>query len=106
MAVAFDVRKIERCGITLDLNVFAARCGDRPLGLTAREFDLLKVLVEEHDRVLPRREIPVRVWSNAESKSRVVGTYVSRLRRKLTEAGHPGIRAVHMRGYRLMSPAD
>jgi hypothetical protein len=28
------------------------------------------------------------------------------LRRKLTDAGHPGIRAVHMRGYRLLDPTE
>ena len=106
MTVAFDVRRIAECGVVLDLKVFAAWYGDRPLDLTAREFDLLRVLVEERDRVVPRREIHVSVWSGRESKSRVVDTYVSRLRRKLTEAGHPGIRAVHMRGYRLISPAD
>ncbi|MBI4220122.1 MAG: winged helix-turn-helix transcriptional regulator, partial [Chloroflexi bacterium] len=96
-------RKLAQCGITLDLNVYAAWCGARLLELTAREFDLLKVLIEENDRVISRREIHARVWSNGESNARVVDTYVSRLRRKLTDAGHPGIRAVHMRGYRLMS---
>lgn len=98
--------RISECGVTLDLNLYAAWCGPRPLELTAREFDLLKVLVEEHDRVMPRAELHGRVWSVAESKARVVDTYVSRLRRKLTGAGHPGIRSVHMRGYRLLSPAD
>jgi DNA-binding response OmpR family regulator len=111
MATLSDVRprtapRVARCGVTLDFNVFGASFGDRPLELTAREFDLLRVLVEQHDRVLSRREIHVRVWSNEGSKSRVVDTYVSRLRRKLTDAGHPGIRAVHMRGYRLLDPAE
>ena len=98
--------KIAECGVTLDLNLYAAWCASTPLELTAREFDLLKVLVEQHDRVVPRRELHGRVWPEGESKARVVDTYVSRLRRKLTDAGHPGIRAVHMRGYRLLSPAD
>jgi DNA-binding response OmpR family regulator len=97
-------RKLAQCGITLDLNVYAAWCGARLLELTAREFDLLRMLIEENDRVVPRREIHGRVWSTGESNARVVDTYVSRLRRKLTDAGHPGIRAVHMRGYRLMNP--
>jgi DNA-binding response OmpR family regulator len=106
MTVLVDSRKIVRCGVALDMNDFSAWCDDRPLDLTAREFDLLRVLVESHDRVVSRREIHVRVWSNGESKSRVVDTYVSRLRRKLTTVGHPGIRAVHMRGYRLISPTE
>ncbi|MDO8631297.1 MAG: winged helix-turn-helix domain-containing protein [Phycisphaerales bacterium] len=97
---------ITQCGITLNLKVYSARCGARSLELTAREFDLLRMLVEENDRVVPRREIHAMVWSNGESNARVVDTYVSRLRRKLTDAGHPGIRAVHMRGYRLISPDD
>lgn len=94
------------CGVTLDLDVYGAWHGPTPLALTAREFDLLKVLVEESGRVVPRRELHTKVWSSTDSKSRVVDTYVSRLRRKLNAAGHPGIRSIHMRGYRLLSPVD
>ncbi|MBI4220998.1 MAG: winged helix-turn-helix transcriptional regulator [Chloroflexi bacterium] len=99
-------RIVSECGVRLDLGLFTAVCGAMSLDLTAREFDLLRVLLEVHGRVISRAELHQRVWRAGDSKARVVDTYISRLRRKLTAAGHPGIRSTHMRGYRILNPAD
>ncbi|MBI4306575.1 MAG: winged helix-turn-helix transcriptional regulator [Chloroflexi bacterium] len=99
-------RSLSECGIHLDLDLFTVGFGKTTLELTARELDLLRVLLEEHVRVISRRELHDRIWGAGDSKARVVDTYISRLRRKLTTAGHPGIRSIYMRGYRLLNPAD
>ncbi|MBM3958389.1 MAG: hypothetical protein FJ314_01265 [SAR202 cluster bacterium] len=49
---------------------------------------------------------PSRVWASADSRARVVDTCISRSRRKLNDAGHPGICSLHMGGYWLLSPRD
>ena len=75
-----------------------------PLKLTRREADLLTAFMDDPDRVLTRRELHARVWDRLDTTFRVVDAYVSRLRTKLRNAGHPGIGSVRMRGYLMLSP--
>jgi DNA-binding response OmpR family regulator len=78
--------------------------GDRTLYLTARELQLLTVLVEREGRVVSREELYREVWRQPYRKSdRSVDVYVARLRQKLSEA-MPGRRLIHTHfgfGYRL-----
>jgi len=53
---------------------------------------------------LSRGELHARVWGRLDTTYRVVDVYVSRLRTKLREAGHPGIGSIRMRGYLILSP--
>ncbi len=96
----------EAAGIRLDTNVRIAYVGDGPLRLTRRETDLLAAFLNEPDRVLSRQELHARVWGSLNTTFRVVDAYVSRLRAKLQNAGHPGIGTVRMRGYLMLSPGS
>ncbi|MEX0763184.1 MAG: winged helix-turn-helix domain-containing protein [Dehalococcoidia bacterium] len=96
----------EHALITLNHDLFVAECNGDRLELTAREFDLLALLIREQHRVLPREELHRRVWNTGGSGLRVVDTYVSRLRTKLKMAGHPGIAVLRKRGYRLLGADD
>jgi DNA-binding response OmpR family regulator len=74
-----------------------------PVDLTAKEFDLLKALVEARGRVLSRADLLDRVWGYDRAsgiETRTVDLHVSQLRRKL---GHAGQRIVTVKsaGYRL-----
>ena len=89
--------------LTIDLERFEARYRGTHLDLTAKEFDLLKFLTSEHRRVVSREELPIEVWAGSSNKSRVVDTFVSRLRVKLRQVGHPGIDSVRKRGYHLLA---
>ena len=91
--------------LRLNHDLFVAECNGMLVDLTAREFDLLKVLTKESHRVVSREELHSRVWSSGDAGLRVVDTYVSRVRGKLKAAGHPGIAVLRKRGYRLLGMA-
>ncbi|MEV4624700.1 response regulator transcription factor [Micromonospora sp. NPDC049523] len=67
------------------------------VALSAREFELLRVLAARPSAVHPRTELRRRVFDEAAAAS-IVDTYVYYLRRKL---GRAVIRTVHGLGYRL-----
>ena len=72
--------------LALDVQARAARRGARDLELSAREADLLELLLRNRNRVVSRELALERVWGGAESASlNVVDRYVSYLRRKLGE---------------------
>ncbi|MBX7266623.1 response regulator transcription factor [Micromonospora sp. Llam7] len=67
------------------------------IALSAREFELLRVLAARPNIVHPRGELHRRVFHEAAAAS-IVDTYVYYLRRKL---GRAVVRTVHRFGYRL-----
>ncbi|MFL2803410.1 MAG: winged helix-turn-helix domain-containing protein [Dehalococcoidia bacterium] len=75
---------------------------DSVLNLRPKEYDLLKVLIENTDKVLSKSDLIRQIWPDKDVRSRVVDTNISRLRTKLKESGHPGILVVNKRGYRLI----
>jgi two-component system response regulator MprA len=79
------------------------RRGDREIGLTAREYDLLEFFARHAGQVLRKEAIFENVWGyDFEVESDAVKVYVSYLRKKLNAAGEPDlIRAVRGVGYML-----
>jgi two-component system response regulator MprA len=74
--------------VQLDLRSRAGRRGARDLELSAREADLLELLLRNPRRVVSRELALERVWGSGTAFSlNVVDRYVSRLRRKLGEPG-------------------
>ena len=71
--------------------------GGERVALSAREFELLRVLAARPNAVHSRAELRSRVFDEAAAAS-IVDTYVYYLRRKL---GRPVVRTVHGLGYRL-----
>lgn len=67
---------------------------DRPIQLTAREFDLLEYLARNPRRVLSRDQILDRVWHDTlDAGTNVVDVYIGYLRRKVDLPGEP--RLIH-----------
>jgi len=93
--------------LTLDLNARTATCGERPLSLTPREFDLLAYLMQHPRRAISRLQIYREVWGHDfDHGTSLLEVYISYLRRKLQEAGCPGyIATVRGVGYRY-EPAE
>lgn len=87
--------------LLIDRRLYEVWFAGNRIPLTATEYDLLELLHREHERVLARSEILEQVWGDGDQGLRVVDTYVSRLRTKLREVGHPGVLSVRKRGYRL-----
>jgi DNA-binding response OmpR family regulator len=88
--------------LTADFEAVLVTVDGEPVHLTRREFDLLKFLVENRNRVLSRDRLLSRVWGYAQTvETRSVDVHVGRLRAKLLAAG-PQIETVVGLGYRFV----
>lgn len=77
------------CGdVTLDGEKRMVFAGGKPVELTYKEFELLKLLMKNHGIVISRDVIMERVWdSSFEGESRTIDVHVRTLRQKLGESG-------------------
>lgn len=81
-----------QCG---DLHLSIARhrvtLGDRPVQLSRKEFDLLRLLVENQDRVVTHRQIISRLWGDSHLEdTHYLRILVKKLRNKLgDDSGNP-----------------
>lgn len=72
--------------IILDLGKIEARVKDKPLELTAKEFELLKTLIQANGRVLSRDYLLDTIWGfdqAMEIQTRTVDVHIRTLRKKL-----------------------
>ncbi|GAA1611711.1 response regulator transcription factor [Leucobacter chromiireducens] len=85
--------------VTLDVRARRVTVGERAADLTAREFDLLEVLLQHPGQVLTRDQLIGHVWGfDFDPASNVVDVYVRALRGKI---GADRIETVRGAGYRL-----
>ena len=88
--------------LVADFDAVSVSVDGDPIRLTRREFDLLRCLVENRNRVLTRDRLLVRVWGYDQSiETRSVDVHVGRLRSKLGTAGRQ-IETVVGLGYRFV----
>ena len=79
--------------------------GGEEISLTVTEFELLRYLMRNHKRAIPRAEILDRVWNYSfGGRSSVVDLYISYLRRKIDTDREPMIHTVRGVGYLLRPP--
>ena len=77
------------------------------LDLTATEFNLLRYMLENARRVLPKGDILDHVWSyDFDGDPNIVETYVSYLRKKVDCFDPPLIHTIRGVGYSLRLPRD
>ena len=70
--------------MTVNFSGYSAHDSTGELEVTARELDLLKLLVEHQGLVLSRTQILDAVWGeSSEVLDRLVDTYIKNLRKKL-----------------------
>ena len=85
-----------------DFDAVAVTVDGEPIRLTRREFELLRCLVENRNRVLSRDRLLERVWGYEQFiETRSVDVHVGRLRSKLGSAGRQ-IETVVGLGYRFV----
>jgi DNA-binding response OmpR family regulator len=88
-----------------DFEAVSVAVEGEPIRLTRREFELLKFLVENRNRVLSRNRLLERVWGyDHYVETRSVDVHVGRLRQKLRSVG-PQIETVVGLGYRFVERA-
>ena len=75
--------------LRLDSQTYEVHYNDQLIELTAKEFDLLKYLIEHPQQVLTHRQILDAVWQGTLLKkdSNILQVYIRGLRRKLETAG-------------------
>jgi DNA-binding response OmpR family regulator len=94
---------VKLAAVVLDLEAREARRGERPLRLTAKEFDLLLYFAERPDRVLSREQLLEGVWGEEYTGTgRTVDNFVRSLRTKVEDdpARPRHLVTVHGVGYR------
>ena len=95
-------------GIEMDLDRFAVTMRGEPVSLTAKEFQLLKALLEAEGRVASREFLFETVWGHdrrTEVDSRTIDVHIRSLRNKLSPEGRL-IHTVRNVGYRLGTVPD
>lgn len=89
--------------VYIDLVARVVRVGGVELELSRTEYDLISVLAENAGRIMTRRSLLDSVWGDWFGDDHVIDVSVSRLRRKLADAGvAPGLITTHRGlGYRF-----
>jgi DNA-binding response OmpR family regulator len=108
-AVMRRVHAEHRCSVMnagslrVDVRTRQVWVAETEIDLPAREFELLRVLITDPDRVFTRRELLQNVWGLGDwARTRTLDSHASRLRRRLNVAGESFVRNVWGVGYRLM----
>jgi DNA-binding response OmpR family regulator len=92
--------------IVVDFDAISVTVSGSPVRLTRREFELLRFLVENRNRVLSRDRLLERVWGlDRQVETRSVDVHVGRLRGKLGPAGRQ-IETVIGMGYRFVETPE
>jgi two-component system copper resistance phosphate regulon response regulator CusR len=88
--------------LRMDLGRRLVELAGRRIETSAREFDLLRTLVEADGAVLSRAELLHRIWAmEFDPGTNVVEVLVARLRQKLGKQGRASIETVPGAGYRF-----
>lgn len=87
----------------LDLSSCTLICGENSVRLSAKEFDIMRFLLQSKDAVLSKEVILAKVWGyDSNAVENHVEVYVGFLRKKLATIGsNVRIEAVRRLGYRL-----
>ncbi len=87
----------------LDLDTCNLICGEHKVRLSAREYDVMRFLLQSRERILPKEMILARVWGyDSNAVENHVEVYVGFLRKKLKSIGsNVRIEAIRRLGYHL-----
>ena len=92
--------------LVLDGDSHEVRRGSNDIALTTTEFELLRFMMRNANKVLSKAQILDRVWSyDFGGRSNIVELYVSYLRKKIDNGRAPMIHTLRGAGY-VFKPAD
>ncbi len=98
----WDRESVSHVGtLEIDSRAYRATAGGRPLTLTVREFELLRLLVLNADRVVTRDQIRQDVWRATDDvvSANTIAVHIRRIRARLESAAQ--LTSVRGVGYRL-----
>jgi len=101
--VSRDTVLLEVGGLRMDVVLRRVTRLGQAVALSPREFDVLRVLMQEPSRVFSRTELCERVWQrDYEYDTRTVEIFITRLRKKLEYGPEPSmIQTIRGVGYTL-----
>ena len=89
-------------GVVLDAEAYEVTVNGEPVELTAKEFDIVKLLIKSPGRVYSRDKLVSRVWDEEfEGDVRVVDSHIARIRTKLGDWGAAHLVTVYGTGYKI-----
>ena len=91
-------------GITMDLDAHTVKLGEDELNLSITEFNLLKLFMQNPDKLLSREQILNHVWGrNSFVELRTVDVHILRLRKSLKKFNqHKKLKTVRGAGYKFI----
>ena len=103
-----DVNEITFGKTSLDLDSATLRCGEHSIRLSAKEFEIMRFLLQEGGRNLSKEMILSKVWGyDSDAVENHVEVYIGFLRKKLTAIGSDiRIESVRRLGYHLEAEHD
>jgi len=95
-----------KCGdLVMDLANYTVHVGGRHVELTYKEYELLRFLATNRDRVFTRETLLSKVWGyDFYGGERTVDVHIRRLRAKIEDRHAPFIETVRNVGYRFRAP--
>jgi two-component system, OmpR family, response regulator len=100
-----DDSTVRYADLVLDEDAHEVRRAGRLVPLSPTEFNLLRYLMVNSERVVSKSQILDRVWSyDFGGDGRIVESYISYLRRKIDSVGPPLIHTIRGVGYSLRLP--
>src|SRR5258708_17767266 len=91
-------------GYTLDIARHSLRAADREVALRPKNFELLRYLVENPDRLVTREELLKAIWPNVTVTDQALAHCVSEVREAIGDGDQAIIKTIPRRGYRLVAP--
>ncbi|MDD1794972.1 response regulator [Enterovibrio makurazakiensis] len=99
-SAGFVKPEIKAGDIALDLLAKKVTVGDKPLDLTAFEYDLLEYMVRHNRQVVSKHRLLDVLYQDQEGDPNTIEVMMSRLRKKLTQAGQENpISTIRGQGY-------
>lgn len=96
--------KLEFEGLSMDLIAHSLKINDNFVELTLKEFELLKLFLQNFERVFKRDDILELVWGYACTSSRTLDIHINTLRSKLGALGKH-IKTIRAVGYKFSKEA-
>jgi DNA-binding response OmpR family regulator len=105
---AWRMAPVHDGGLRIDVAAHRVYIDDREVPLTSKEFDVLALLANHRDKVVPRERLMSEVWDqNWFGSTKTLDVTIGRLRNKLEAAGvSEKVVAVRGVGFRLEGSAD
>lgn len=97
------VNEVKIGNTSLDLSSAMLICGEKSIRLSAKEFEIMRYLFQEKERIASKEMILAKVWGyESEATENHVEVYIGFLRKKLTSIGsNIRIEAIRRLGYYL-----